>query len=114
MVEILRNKNLATRFQIMVEIAHSGPNIQQQDIAKKLGVTPQAVSDYIRQLTREGLLTSSGRSRYRVTSEGVNWIIAVYRELRSYNALVEKAITNISVCTAIADSDLTEGQTVGL
>ena len=33
MVEILRNKNLATRFQILVEIARSGPNIQQRDIA---------------------------------------------------------------------------------
>ena len=49
MVEILRNKNLATRFQILVEIARSGPNIQQRDIAGKLGVTPQAISEYIKQ-----------------------------------------------------------------
>jgi putative transcriptional regulator len=42
MVEILQNKNSATRFQILVEIAASGPNIQQKDIATKLGVTPQA------------------------------------------------------------------------
>ena len=52
MVEILQNKNSATRFQILVEIAASGHSIQQKSIAVKLGVTPQAISDYIRQLVR--------------------------------------------------------------
>jgi len=114
MTEILRNKNLATRFQILVEIAHSGPNIQQQDIAKKLDVTPQAISDYIRQLVNEGLLVSDGRSKYRLTNEGVNWVIRILRELREYDTLIERVITNISVCAAIAADDLIEGQTVGL
>jgi putative transcriptional regulator len=114
MVEILRNKNLATRFQILVEIADGGPNIQQREIARNLKVTPQAISDYIAQLTKEGLLASDGRSRYKVTNEGVNWIIKVLRELRGYSAFIEKAITNISVCPAIAECDLVKGQTVGL
>jgi len=114
MVEILRNKNLATRFQILVEIAGSGPNIQQREIAQKLEVTPQAISDYITRLVKEGLLTSDGRSRYKVTNDGVNWIIKVLRELRSYNSFVERAITNISVCAAIADCNLTEGEAVQL
>ena len=114
MVEILRNKNLATKFQILVEIANNGPNIQQRDIAKKLGVTPQAISAYIGQLVKEGLLASDGRSRYRVTTEGVNWVIKVLRELRSYSTFIEQAITNISVCTAVADGNLLKGQAVGL
>jgi putative transcriptional regulator len=114
MVEILRNKNLATRFQILIEIADSGPNIQQREIAKKLEVTPQAISEYIAQLAKEGLLTSDGRSRYKVTTDGINWIIKVLRELRSYNVFIEKAVTNISVCAAVADRNLAKGQTVGL
>jgi len=114
MIEILRNKNLATRFQILVEIANSGPNIQQQDIAKKLYVTPQAISDYTRQLVGEGLLVSDGRSKYRLTNEGVNWVIRILRELRGYDVLIERAITNISVCAAVAADDLIEGQTAGL
>jgi putative transcriptional regulator len=114
MIEILRNKNSATRFQILVEIANSGPNIQQQDIAKKLYVTPQAVSEYTRQLVDEGLLVSDGRSKYRLTSEGVNWVIRILRELREYDTIIERAITNISVCTAVAADDLIDGQTVGL
>jgi len=114
MVEILRNKNLTTRFQILVEIADSGPNVQQRDIAKKLDITPQAVSDYVAQLIKEGTLISEGRSSYRVTNEGVNWIIKSLKELSSYNAFVEKAITNISVCTAVAENNLRKGQKVGL
>ena len=114
MVEILRNKNLATKFQILVEITNRSPNIQQRDIAKKPDVTPQAISDYIKQLVREGLLAADGRSRYRVTTNGVNQIIKVLRELRSYNILIEQAITSISVCAAIAAGDLSKEQTVGL
>ena len=114
MIEILRNKNLATRFQILVEIANSGPNIQQQDIAKKLYVTPQAISDYTRQLVKAGLIVSDGRSKYRLTNEGVDWVIRILRELREYNTLIERAITNISVCAAVAADNLIEGQTVGL
>ena len=113
-MEVLRNKNSATRFQILVEIANSGPNIQQQDIAKKLYVTPQAISDYTQQLVHEGLLISDGRSKYRLTSEGVNWVIKILRELRDYDTFIKSAITNISVCAAVADVDLSKGQTVGL
>lgn len=114
MVEVLQNKNLATRFQILVEIAAMQPNIQQRHIAKKLNVTPQAVSDYIKQMLGAGLLTSDGRSRYRVSNDGVNWIIKTLRELKAYNSFARKAVTGNSVCAALADCDLTGGQTVGL
>ena len=114
MIEVLRNKNLTTRFQILVEISNSGPNIQQRDIANELDITPQAISDYIAQLIKDKMLTSSGRSSYKVTSEGVNWIIRTLRELNSYNSFIQRAITNISVCTALAENDLKRNQKVGL
>lgn len=114
MVEILQNKNAATRFQIMVEIAASGPGIQQKSIAARLGVTPQAISDYIHQLVQDDMVLATGRSNYRVSARGVNWILTILRELHSYAALVEKAVTNITVCAAIAESDIKKGTTVGL
>ncbi|MAG14705.1 MAG: Crp/Fnr family transcriptional regulator [Dehalococcoidales bacterium] len=113
-MEILRNKNLATRFQVLVEIAQSGPNVQQRGIAKKVGVSPQAISDHVGQLVTEGLLVSDGRASYKVTSKGTNWIIKVLRELRDYTGLIEKAVTNISVCAAVAGSDIVKDQLVGL
>lgn len=114
MIEVLRNKNLTTRFQILVEIANAGPTVQQKEIARNLSITPQAVSDYIAQLAREGLLVAEGHARYRVTNEGVNWIIKTLRELGDYNAFIQRAITNLSICAAIAADDLKKGQKAGL
>jgi putative transcriptional regulator len=114
MTEILQNKNSATRFRILVEIAASGPSIQQKSIAVKLGVTPQAISDYIQQLLKEDLVISTGRAFYRLSPKGVNWMLKVLRELRDYAARVEQAVTNITVCAAIAEQSVERGQAVGL
>jgi putative transcriptional regulator len=38
----------------------------------------------------------------------------VLREIRSYASLVEQAVTNITVCAAIAEGDIRKGQAVGL
>ena len=114
MIQVLRTKSAATRFQILVEIALSQPRINQRDIAQKLEVTPQAISDYIKELVREGFLASEGRARYRLTKEGVDWFVSMARELRNYLTSVGQAINNISVCTAIADGDVSQGEPVGL
>jgi putative transcriptional regulator len=114
MVRILRDKALATKFQILTEIAANQPDIQQKDIASRLSITPQAISQYIEKLVEEDLIVSDGRSKYRVTREGVNWILGTLRDLRSYSARVQKVITNVTICPAVADSDLYQDQPVGL
>jgi putative transcriptional regulator len=112
--QVLRNKNLATRFQILVEIAANQPYIQQKEIARHIGVTSQAVSDYINKLENDGWISSDGRSRYRVTKEGVNWLLKALRELQQYSTTAERALTNINTWAAIAAKDLKQGETVGL
>lgn len=114
MAQILKSKNLATKFQIMLEIAANQPNIQQKDIAKKLDITSQAVSEYVKELIKDGWLSSQGRSRYRVTREGVDWILRMARQLHSYSSFVNKVVRDISTSTAIADDDLSAGQPVSL
>ncbi len=114
MAQILKSKNLATKFQIMVEIAAHQPNIQQKDIAPRLGITSQAVSEYIRELIKDGWLSSQGRSRYKVTKEGVDWILQMSRQLHGYAWFVSKVVADISTTTAIADSDLSVGQPASL
>jgi putative transcriptional regulator len=114
MAQILKSKNLATKFQIMVEIAAHQPNIQQKDIAPRLGITSQAVSEYIRELIKDGWLSSEGRSRYKVTKEGVDWILQMSRQLHSYAWFVSKVVADISTTTAIADNDLSVGQPASL
>ena len=114
MAQILKSKNLATKFQIMLEIAANQPNVQQKDIAPRLGITSQAVSEYVRELIRDGWLSSHGRSRYTVTREGVDWILRMSRQLHSYAWFVSKVVADISTSTAIADSDLAVGRRASL
>ena len=114
MTQVLRNKNLATRFQILVEIAANQPIIQQKDIARKIGVTSQAVSDYISKLEKDGWITTDGRSRYRITKEGVNWMLKSLRELQQYSTTAERVLTGITTWAAIAETDLKKGQPVSL
>ncbi len=114
MAQILQSKNLATRFQILVEIAANQPTIHQKSIAQQLNVTPQAISEYMMKLEQDGLVISDGRSKYRVTQEGINWVLQMLREMSSYSDYVQRAITNVTICAAVADSDLKEGQKVRL
>lgn len=114
LVQILKNKKLATVFQILVEVAANQPNIPQKLIASKIGVTPQAVSEHIRELKREGYLESRGRSRYRVSHEGVSLILKMAGELEDYSAMVARAVTKISIATALASEDIASGQKVAL
>ena len=114
MTQVLRNKNLATRFQILVEIAANQPSIQQKDIARKIGVTSQAVSDYISKLEKDGWITTDGRSRYRITKEGVNWMLKSLRELQQYSNTAERVLTGITTWAAIAETGLKKGQAVSL
>lgn len=114
MAQILQDKSLATKFQILVEIAANQPDIQQKDIAGKLNITPQAVSDYIMKLVEDGWVISAGRSKYRVTTEGMDWLLKALRQVQSYFTGVKNVVQNITVCTAVADCNLSRGQTVGL
>ncbi|MDI6719220.1 MAG: winged helix-turn-helix transcriptional regulator [Methanomicrobiales archaeon] len=112
---ILRSKSEATRFQILVEIAENQPAVRQQEIAQKLGVTPQAVSEYIRELVEEGMVSAHGRGRYEVTRKGIEWVLGNAEVLETYARHIRRDIIHqIAVWTAIAAEPLREGDTVGV
>lgn len=112
---ILRSKKEITKFQILVEIAAHQPDVMQKEIADKIGITPQAVSEYIKELVSEGLLFADGRVRYRVTKKGVEWVLERAQELKKYARFVmEDVVSHISVATAIAMEGLDKGQKVSL
>ncbi|OYR84398.1 Crp/Fnr family transcriptional regulator, partial [Halorubrum sp. E3] len=72
---VLDNRRDATRYRVLVEIAARQPAVSQEEIADVIGVTSQAVSDYVRDLVDGGFVEKRGRGRYEVTKEGVDWII---------------------------------------
>jgi putative transcriptional regulator len=112
---VLRSKRDATRYQILVEIAQRQPAVSQQEVADAIGVTAQAVSDYLQGLVAEGYVEKHGRGRYEVTNEGVDWLMSRTEALRDYVGHVsEDVLGRVEVDTAIATASIDEGQPVSL
>lgn len=112
---ILRSKRDVSRFQILVEIAEHQPAIRQQEVAAIMGVTPQAISEYIRELVDEGMVRAQGRGRYEVTREGVEWLLRHAESLESYARHVRRdIIQQVTVWTAIASQPLQKDEIAGV
>jgi putative transcriptional regulator len=112
---VLRSKRNATRYQILVEIAERQPAVSQQEIADAIGITSQAVSDYLQGLAEKDYVTKHGRGRYEVTKEGVDWLIGQTDELRTFVEHVsEDIIGQVEVETVLATTDISEGETVSV
>ena len=113
--DVLRSKRNATRYQILVEIAERQPAVNQQEIADAIGITAQAVSDYLQDLVGQGYVNKHGRGRYEVTKEGVDWLISQTDALRHFVQHVsEDVIGQVEIETAIATTDISEGESVSL
>ena len=112
---VLEKKREVTRFQILVEVAASQPQIKQSQIADSLGITPQAVSEYIKDLVAEGMISSGGRGQYTVTPLGVESIISGARELKDYSEYVlNNVIGQVTVWAAIAREPVKKDDVVSL
>jgi len=110
---VLDSKRTATRYQILVEIAERQPAVNQQEIADAIGITAQAVSDYLQDLIEQSYVRKHGRGRYEVTKEGVDWLITRTDDLRQFVEHVsEDVIGEVEVETAIASTDVQDGETV--
>ncbi|MFB3765189.1 MAG: MarR family transcriptional regulator [Methanotrichaceae archaeon] len=115
MANILQSKRDSSRFQILVEIAAHQPNLRQKEVADSLDLTPQAISEYIKELVAEGLVTTDGRKRYNITKKGVDWLLESAAEIKQYARVVmEEVINHVPVWTALAEIDLAEGERVSL
>jgi len=112
---VLRSKRNATRYQILVEIAERQPAVSQREVAEEIGITAQAVSDYLQDLVSQGYVRKEGRGRYEVTKEGVDWLISRTEDLRSFvDHVSEDVVGGVDVETAIAADEIREGETVSL
>jgi len=111
----LEDKRTATRFRILAEIADRQPAVSQGEIADAVGVTSQAVSEYIRELVEDGFVEKEGRSRYRVTKEGVDWLFQEAKTVRRYvDHVTDDVLGSVGEDAAIATEAVEAGETVTL
>lgn len=105
-----------THFQILSEISKQEPQLRQKDIADRLNITVQAVSENIKSLIDEGFIISEdGRSPYKITQKGINKVKKEAINLRKYSDTVLETMNFYkSVWPAIATEKLIKGERVGL
>lgn len=115
-MKVFKKKGELTRFQILAEIAKDEPHLRQKDIADKLGITVQAVSDNLKSLVDEEMVeTSRGYSNYKITKRGIEKVKKEALNLRKYADLVLETMTTYkSVWPALAREDLNAGEQVWL
>ena len=112
---VLDRKSEITRFQILVKVAAGQPQVKQSEIAGALGITPQAVSEYVKGLAADGMIRSGGRGQYTVTPLGVEAIIRGANELKEYSEYVlHHVVGQVAVWAAIARGPIARGSTVSL
>lgn len=116
MMKFFKKRGELTRFQILAEIAKQEPHLRQKDIADKLGITIQAVSENIKNLIDAGYIKSrAGRSPYKITKRGIDNLKKQALEMRKYSDKVLETMSSYkSVWPAIAHEDLKAGEKVGL
>ncbi len=115
-MKVFKKKGELTRFQILADIAREQPHLRQKDIAKKLGITVQAVSENIKSLVDDGFVeTGMGNARYKITKKGIEKVKTEAVNLRKYaDNVLDTMNTYKSVWPAIAREDVDSGETVWL
>lgn len=112
---VLQNKRNATQYQILVQIADRQPAVSQQEIADGIGITSQAVSNYLQDLVERDHVRKLGRGRYEVTKEGVDWLISHTTELREFvDHVSQDVVGQVEIDAAIATGAIHEGERVSL
>ncbi|PTD94560.1 hypothetical protein C9439_01720 [archaeon SCG-AAA382B04] len=109
----MKNSLLSNKFLILIEIAREQPRARQVDIAEKLELTPQAISDHIKELKEKGYIEKRSR-KLKVTKKGVQLIINSIDRLEDLISDVKTNVLDEAPCKAIATEDVSEREKVNL
>lgn len=107
-MDLMRNKGRMTRLLILLRVVLDAPK-DQKDLAGPVGMTPQAVSLYLKRMAREGLIIRDPKGP-RATVEGVELL---HRELLALKGFVDSSIMGLDIVRstdAVAKGDLRRGE----
>jgi len=108
----LRDLKRNTELLILVEVVES-PSAKLKDIAENLGITVQAVSQYIAAMKKEGLVKGTG-GRLKPTRRGMQILQEHFTGLKVEVDGILRRIRVVDTCVAIAGADVKKGSEIGL
>jgi len=108
----LRDLKKNTELLILVEVLEA-PSARLKDIADKLEITVQAVSQYLAAMRKEGLVREKGGS-LRPTQKGMQLLQEQFTVLKNEVDAILRRISVIDRCVAIAGEKIQKGKKVGL
>jgi len=108
----LRDLRKNTEMLILVELLKS-PSAKQKDISVTLSVTVQAVSQYISEMKKEGLLRQHS-GELLPTRKGMQQLQEHFSDLKEEIDGVLRSIRVVDRCSAIAGRPVKKGDAVGL
>ena len=108
----LRDLKRNTQLLILIELLQS-PSVRLKDIADKLGITVQAVSQYVSEMKKEGLLGDKG-DNIRPTRKGMQITQEHFTGLKNQVDTILRRVSVIDRCVAIAGKKLEIGKAVSL
>ncbi|KZX11819.1 DUF7839 domain-containing protein [Methanobrevibacter curvatus] len=115
-MKIFKKRGEMTHFQILGEISKQEPHLRQKNIAERLGITVQAVSENIKFLIDNDYISSQdGRSPYKITQKG---LVKVKKDALSLKKYADDVLNIMnyykSVWPAISKDKFKKGDKVGL
>jgi len=111
-MKVLRDVREATKLLILKELT-ARSHSRLRTIAERLDITVQGVSEYMKMMTREGLVRNVDGD-WRVTRKGVEFLQENFIALREFVESSVKEMSIVDMCAAIAGADIKDGEHVGL
>ena len=111
-MKLLRDVREATKLLILKEIT-SRRHSRLRTIADRLDITVQGVSEYMKMMTKAGLVRNVDGD-WRATRKGVEFLQEDFLALKEFVESSVKEMSIVDVAEAIAGDDIDVGEKVGL
>jgi len=109
-MNVLLSRKDTIRFLILSELMID-PGCNQRDIARKLKLTPQAISEHFKELINENYIKVVHKGYYEVTKKGEDWMSKNLVDLYLFSEQLLKKIYSKTI-VAIARGKISENDSV--
>jgi len=109
-MKLLLSRKDTMRLLILSELIIN-KQCNQRDIARKFGLTPQAISEHFKDLISEGFIVVMHKGYYEVTDKGIEWLTKNLLDLHLFSEELVRKVYSKSL-VAVAVGEIVEGDRI--